>query len=159
MAEYTRLFQSQFWDNQICRFGLDAMKITSRVLPAIGNLDDFRWAHAQGVYGTPASDWMQHAWERLRDENGTEMLWSWLFWRTVDGCAASRALGLWRTWLARWAQQDRYAWVTGTTVAAYHDAMVTAIDRGRAQFSVAPFPGTCLEGFCPSSIEAVTRLG
>lgn len=141
MEQYTRLFQSQFWDQQVGRFGHNAIKFTSEVSPALVSISRFKWDQARDRFGTPAADWMEHAWERLQDNSETEMLWLWLFYRTIDAVTANAALALWRGWSRWWIHEDRYAWVTGTTVTTIFDNMVAAIDAARSPDEPDVFPG------------------
>lgn len=131
MQQYTRLFKTRFWDTQVWRFGFDAMKFTQEVIPAVFEYERFEWKHVVDRFGLAASDWMEHTWERLKDESECQMLWRWLYYKMVLAVEPNTVLALWQFIRGWWDFEDRYAWQVGDGVATRYTAMVAAIDKAR----------------------------
>lgn len=108
---YLKLFRRDFWEGSFKAFGHQAMQLsTGQPFPGMTDLTEFDWDMAKGKFGTHAGAWMQNAFERLADETENQVLWEWLFCRTV---LAVEHLDVQRTWYRarrRWGQQDVPIW-------------------------------------------------
>ncbi|CAN8102336.1 unnamed protein product [Discula destructiva] len=133
MQQYTRLYKTAFWDHQAMCFGHDAIKVTSEALPALIYATHFRWQQARTHFGAPAAAWMEQAWRRVKDDSECQLLWRWLYHRTVDGVEASAVFGVWEAWRSWWEGEDRLAWATSAATSTMFETMVTAIDAARAR--------------------------
>lgn len=63
--QYLKFFKKDFWEHEVARVGVGALKINQEHLPALFEWEAFKWRHATAHFGGPAANWMQFAWKRL----------------------------------------------------------------------------------------------
>lgn len=128
---YLRLFRRGFWDFEFFRRGHDALKLTTEPVPSLYEWEMFSWNDVATRYGLPASQWMYYAWERLKDETDSQILWRWLYYRTVIAVETQQVNARWYRARGAWLAADRGAWVVRQRVEEAYDRMEEAVAARR----------------------------
>lgn len=110
---YLRYFTQQFWNSEVQRHGIAALKFPPQSrLPSMYSWHQLDWTHVKARHGKAACDWMEKAWNRLSKTSDNQMLWRWLYHRTIHIVEPRSARVTWYMARTMWAEMDLSAWET-----------------------------------------------
>lgn len=123
---YLKLFRKDFWEGSFKAYGHDSLKLRAgESLPGMRITTQFSWNMVKQKYGVYAQQWMQNAWERLKGENKTHILWRWLYYKTVLSVEHLEVYQAWKLSYRKWGETDRSMWATARAVKERHALLVT----------------------------------
>lgn len=112
---YLRFFNQSWWDNEFRAYGVSAMKFDSgSAYPPLSGtlrtLESFSWALVARRYGDDARDWMRKVWDRMQDESENQILWRYLYYKTVVATEPQACEDQWYNEQANWDEGDLAIW-------------------------------------------------
>lgn len=130
LSMYERFFTQNFWDQELQKWGPEAMKIWPLVPPkAYSNWSNFRWKLIELRFGNSARRWIQDVAERLRfdDENG--VLWQWLRQLTILSVEPKACMIRWYKQQGDWKMTDKLLWTQRNDFKAKANQLVAYLQQ------------------------------
>lgn len=116
MPEYQKLLSQKWWKSDFVTYGPAAMKInnTNTSIRAVLNLTvlDVKsvWELAGERYGTDARNWLRVVFRRMKDETENQLLWRYLFYKTIEATEAEACEQVWFEMQEHWDLADIAVW-------------------------------------------------
>lgn len=127
---YLKLFRRDFWEGSFRAFGHEATKLASeqplQATISMGISGSKRNALRQ-KFGRHAADWISNAHGRLTEETDNEVLWRWLYYRTVHSIEHLGAQDAWARARDYWGSIDLAIWRSARALKSVNDEVRTII--------------------------------
>lgn len=112
---YLRYFNQSWWDNDFRTYGMSALKFDSGspLSPLSGTLrtlESFSWALVARRYGDDAREWLSRVWDRMKEESDNQILWRYLYYRTVVATEPQACETQWYNEQVSWDEGDLAIW-------------------------------------------------
>lgn len=112
---YLRFFNQSWWDNDFRTYGVSALKFDSGcpLSPLSGTLrtlESFSWALVARRYGDDAREWLSRVWDRMKEESENQILWRYLYYRTVVATEPQACESQWYNEQVSWDEGDLAIW-------------------------------------------------
>lgn len=130
LSMYKKLFTQNFWDQELQKWGPEAMKIWPLVPPkAYSNWSVFRWKLIELRFGEAARRWMQDVDQRVKfdDENG--VLWQWLRQLAILSVEPKACMIRWCKQQRDWKFTDKLLWTQRNDFKAKANQLVAYLQQ------------------------------
>lgn len=93
-SSYLKLLSQEWWSSSFQIYGPSAIKLDQGgVVPGMVGLDIFSWRLVHQRYGPDVRSWLETVWDRVKEESDNQLLWRYLYAKTVvavepQGCGA-----------------------------------------------------------------------
>lgn len=125
---YLKLFRKEFWDGAFRAYGHEALKLTGQPLRGTLNFTKFfSWDLARTKFGQYAGEWMEKVFSRLYDEDDIQILWRWLYFKTVHAVEYLDVRRVWSRRRLKWGATDRAIWKASNKLKAKCAALTAKI--------------------------------
>lgn len=129
-AMFERFFTQSFWDQELQKWGPEAMKIQPLTAPrAYSNWSVFRWDQIELRCGYPARRWMQLVVDRLKYDDEHAVLWIWLCELTKLAVAPQSCMIRWSIQQVDWKREDKLLWTMRNDCKAKADLLVAYLQQ------------------------------
>lgn len=140
-----RFFTQSFWDQELQKWGPEAMKIWPLSPPrAYGNLTVFRWKQVEARFGFAARRWIQDVAERTKYDWEHEMLWRWLRELTELAVEPKMCMIRWYRQQRDWKPTDKVLWTMRNNCNAKAERLVAYLQQLFIEANNAPPQGAPL---------------
>lgn len=125
-----RFFSQAFWDQELYKWGPEAMKIWPSNAPrAVNTWNVFMWSHVQLQFGRPARRWLREVSDRVAADDEHAVLWNWLFQLTKIAVEPKTCMIRWMEQQKEWKATDKSLWELRNECADKANAAVTYLQQ------------------------------
>lgn len=121
---YLKLFRRDFWEGSFRAFGHEAMMLTTeQPLQATTSMTRIRWGMIKDKFGRYATEWIRNAHDRLCDENDNQVLWRWLYYKTVLSVEHLDVQRIWFSTRDHWGSTDLAIWQSAKLIKSVNEEL------------------------------------
>ncbi|KAK7726180.1 hypothetical protein SLS63_007694 [Diaporthe eres] len=129
-AMFERFFRQSFWDQELQKWGPEALKIWPLDPPrAYGTWSVFKWRQIELRFGAPARRWMQAVSERVQYDDEHGLLWQWLNQLAYLAVEPKACMVRWRRQHYDWKLADKLLWTKRNDCKAKADQVVAYLQQ------------------------------
>lgn len=127
---YEKFFTQNFWDQDLQKWGPEAMKIWPLVPPkAYSDWSVFRWKLIELRFGNAARRWMQGVAERLKFDDEHGILWQWLRQLAILSVEPKACIIRWCKQQKDWKATDKLLWTQRNDCKAKADQLIAYLQQ------------------------------
>lgn len=129
-AMFEKFFTQSFWDQELQKWGPEAMKIWPLTAPqAYGSWSVFSWRQVELRFGIPARRWMQAVAERVKYDDEHGMLWQWLQQLALLAVEPKACMIRWKKQQGDWKKTDKLLWTKRNDCKAKADQLLAYLQQ------------------------------
>ncbi|CAN8100197.1 unnamed protein product [Discula destructiva] len=111
---YLKYYYKEWWDSEFQVFGLSALKMNRGKSLTGLRLEPHDWVYVTERFGADAANWLTRIRERVRNESDSQVLWRYLYNRTVQAIEPEASRAQWWTTQLLWPGADVVVWLDYT---------------------------------------------